>query len=121
VRNLPQLRAGDRVTVTYQEAIAVQLAQPGTAPPNAAALMTQRAALGQLPGGAVRGVATARVTVTSVAPDGTSVTFTGPSGVVHTTEVWDPQMQSFVQRLRPGDQVDVGYANELALRVEPMQ
>lgn len=121
VRNLPQLRAGDRVTVIYQEAVAVQMAQPGTAPPNAAALMTERAALGQLPGGAVRGVVTARVTVVSVAPDGTSVTFTGPRGVLHTAEVWDPQMQSFVQRLKPGDQVDAGYANELALRVEPMR
>ena len=121
VRNLPQLRAGDRVNVTYHEAIAVQMAQPGTAPPNAAALVTQRTAPGQLPGGAVSGVITARVNVVSVAPDGTSVTFTGPSGLFHTAEVSDPQMQSFVQRLRPGDQVDVGYANELALRVEPMQ
>jgi hypothetical protein len=118
VRNLPQLRAGDRVTVTYQEAVAVQMAQPGTAPLNAAALVTQRAAQGQLPAGAVSGVVTARVTVVSVAPDGTSVTFTGPRGVVHTAEVWDSQMQSFVQRLRPGDQVDVGYANELAVSVE---
>jgi hypothetical protein len=120
VRNLPQLRA-DRVTVTYQEAVAVQMAQPGTAPPNAAALVAQRAALGQLPAGAVSGVVTARVTVVSVAPDGTSVTFTGPSGVLHTAEVWDPQMQSFVQRLRPGDQVDVCYANELAVSVQSMQ
>ena len=121
VRNLPQLRAGDRVTVTYQEAIAVQMAQPGSAPPDVAALVAQRAAPGQLPGGAVGGVVAARVTVVSVAPDGTSVTFTGPSGVFHTAEVWDPQMQSFVQRLKPGDQVDVAYANELAVRVEPMQ
>jgi hypothetical protein len=73
VRNLPQLRAGDRVTVTYQEAIAVQMAQPGSAPPDAAALVAQRAAPGQLPGGAVGGVVAARVTVVSVAPDGTSV------------------------------------------------
>jgi hypothetical protein len=121
VRNLPQLRAGDRVTVTYQEAVAVQMAQPGTAPPNAAAVATQRAALGQLPGGAVGGVVTARVTVVSAAPDGTSVTFTGPNGVLHSPEVRDPQMQAFVQRLRPGDQVDVGYANELAVSVEPMR
>jgi hypothetical protein len=28
VRNLPQLKPGDRVTITYQEAIAVQMAQP---------------------------------------------------------------------------------------------
>jgi hypothetical protein len=121
VRNLPQLRAGDRVTVTYQEAIAVQMAQPGSAPPDVAALVAQRAAPGQLPGGAVGGVVAARVTVVSAAPDGTSVTFTGPRGVLHTAAVRDPNMQSFVQRLRPGDQVDVAYANELALRVDPMQ
>jgi len=121
VRNLSQLRAGDRVTVTYQEAIAVQMAQPGSPPPDAAAVAAKRAALGQLPGGAVRGVVAARVTVVSTAPDGTSVTFTGPSGVRHTADVQDPKMQSFVQHLRPGDQVDVGYANELAVRVEPMQ
>jgi hypothetical protein len=121
VRNLAQLRAGDRVTVTYQEAIAVQMAQPGSAPPDAAALGAQRAALGQMPGGAVRGIVAARVTIVSVAPDGTSVTFTGPSGVLHATDVLDPKMQSFVQRLKPGDQVDVAFANELAVSVEPMQ
>ena len=121
VRNLAQLRAGDRVTVTYQEAVAVQMAQPGTTPLNAAALVTQRAAPGQLPGGAVSGVITARVTVVSVAPDGTSVIFTGPSGVSHTADVSDPRMQSFVQRLKPGDQVDVGYVNEVAVSVEPMR
>jgi hypothetical protein len=121
VRNLPQLRAGDRVTVTYQEAIAVQMAQPGSAPPNAAALVAERAALGELPGGAVRGVVAARVTVVSVAPDGTSVASIGPRRVLHTADVRDPKIQSFVQRLRPGDQVDVDYANELAVRVEPMQ
>jgi hypothetical protein len=121
VRNLEQLRAGDRVNVTYRVAIAVQMAQPGTAPLNAAALVAQRSAPGQLPGGAVGGVITARVTVVSVAPDGTSVTFTGPSGVSHIADVSDPQMQSFVQRLRPGDQVDVGYVNEVAVSVEPMR
>jgi hypothetical protein len=74
-----------------------------------------------LPGGAVSGVITARVTVVSVPIDGTSVTFTGSSGVSHTAEVSDPQMQSFVQRLKPGDQVDVGYVSEVAVSVEPMQ
>ena len=121
VRNLAQVRAGDSVNITYQEAIAVQIAQPGTAPLNAVALATQRAAPGQPPAGAVSGVVTARVTVVSVAPDGTNVTFTGPNGVLHSPEVRDPQMQAFVQRLRPGDQVDVGYSNELAVSVEPMR
>jgi hypothetical protein len=121
VRNPTHLKAGDRVTITYQEAIAVQMAQAGSAPADAAALQAEWAALGQLPGGAVRGVATARVTVVAVAPDGTSVVFTGPSGLRHTADVRDPKMQSFVERLRPGDQVDVGYANEVAVQVERMQ
>ena len=121
VRNLPQLRAGDRVTVTYQEAIAVQMAQPGSRRLDAAVLVAQRAAPGQLPSGAISGVVASRVSVVSVAPDGTSVTFIGPRRVLHIAEVRDPKLQSFVQRLRPGDQVDVAYANELAVRVDPMQ
>jgi len=121
VHNLPQLRPGDRVTITYQEAIAVQMAQPGSARLDAAVLLAHRAAPGQLPGGGVRGVVASRVSVVSVAPDGTAVTFIGPSRVLHFAEVRDPKLQSFVQRLRPGDQVDVAYANELAVRVEPMQ
>ena len=120
VRNLPQLRAGDRVTITYQEALAVQMAPAGTAPPSAVAVGGDRAAPGQLPGGAVGGVVVGRVTIVSVAPDGTSVTFVGQNGVTHTADVQDPKMQAFVRQLRPGNQVDVGFASEVAVRVDPM-
>jgi hypothetical protein len=121
VRNLPQLRAGDRVTITYQEALAVQMAPAGSVAPSAAVLGADRAAPGQLPGGAVGGVVIGRVTIVSAAPDGTSVTFVGQNGVSHTADVRDPKMQAFVQQLRPGNQVDVGFASEVAVRVDPMK
>ncbi len=118
VRNLAQVRAGDTVTVTYQEAVAVQMAPPGSAPPNAAVLAADRAAPGQLPGGAVGAVVVGRVTVVSAAPDGSSVTFTGRDGATHTAQVRDPKMQAFVRQLRPGNQVDVGFASEVAVSVD---
>jgi hypothetical protein len=121
VRNLPQVKAGDRVTITYQEAIAVRMAASGSAPPDAQVVAAERVAAGELPGGAAGGLVTARVTMVSAAPDGTSVVYTGPDGVGHTAEVRDPKMQAFVRQLKPGDQVDVGYVNELAVRVDPMQ
>ena len=120
VRNLPQVRAGDRVTITYRVAIAVQMAAPGSAPPDAAGVAAERAAAGELPGGAVGGLITARVTLVSASPDGTSVVYTGPNGIRHNADVQNLKMQAFVQQLKPGDQVDVGYVNELAIRVDPM-
>lgn len=61
----------------------------------------------------------ARVTIVSAATDGRSVTFTGPNGVTHTVEVQDPRMQAFVQRLKAGDQVDLAYGAEIAVRLDP--
>ena len=49
VRNLPQVRVGDKVTATYQEAIAVRMAPVGSAAPNTAVITADRAALGRLP------------------------------------------------------------------------
>ena len=63
--------------------------------------------------------AAARVTIVSAATDGTTVTFTGANGVTHTIDVLDPGMQAFVRRLKAGDQVDVAYGAEIAVRLDP--
>ena len=118
VRNLPQVRVGDKVTATYQEAIAVRMAPVGSAAPNMGIITADRAALGQMPAGAINSALTGRVTVVSAAPDGSTVTFIGPDGATHTAEVRDPKMQAFVQQLRPGNQVDIDYTSKLAVRVD---
>ena len=120
VRNLPQVRVGDRVTATYEEAVAVRMAPVGSAAPNMALVTAGRAALGQMPAAAVNSALTGRVTVVSAAPDGSTVTFIGPDGVTHTAEVRDPQMQTFVQQLQPGSQVDIDYTSKLAVRFDRM-
>ena len=54
VRNLAQVRRGDRVVVTYGEALAVEMAPPGDGgPPVEVAAGTARARPGQRPAGAV--------------------------------------------------------------------
>ena len=63
--------------------------------------------------------AAARVTIVSAANDGSRVTFTGANGVTHTVDVQDPGMQAFAQRLKAGDQVDVAYGAEIAVRLDP--
>ena len=110
------------LTIAVRWALARRQGEPltGAAPPSAVAVGGDRAAPGQLPGGAVGGVVVGRVTIVSVAPDGTSVTFVGQNGVTHTADVQDPKMQAFVRQLRPGNQVDVGFASEVAVRVDPM-
>ena len=111
VTNLGQRKPGDRLTFTINDAIAVQMATPGSPPVGTGA--SGIAANG-------RSINTAaRVTIVSAATDGTSVTFTGANGVTHTIDVLDPGMQAFVRRLKAGDQVDVAYGAEIAVRVDP--
>jgi hypothetical protein len=117
VRNLPQLKAGDKVTIAYQVAMAVQMAKAGSVPPNDSTSSVTRAAPGSATGGSLSDTIAERVTVNSAMPDGTRVTFTSSTGMRHTTDVRDPKMQAFVKGLKPGDQVDVDYAREVALSV----
>ena len=112
VTNLGRLNPGDRLTITFNDAIAVQMAIPGSPPVGTSA--SETAANGR------RSInTTARVTIVSAATNGSSVTITNPKGVTHTVDVLDPRMQAFVQHLKPGDQVDVTYSAEIAARLDP--
>src|SRR4029079_13075717 len=54
VRNLPQIRKGDDVVVTYYESVAITLKKPGEATPGiTTAAVGERAKLGEQPHGAV--------------------------------------------------------------------
>ena len=110
VTNLGRVKPGDRLTITINDAIAVQMATPGSPPVVTGASETAN-------GRSVN--ATARVTIVSAATDGSSVTFTGANGVTHTVDVQDPGMQAFAQRLKAGDQVDIAYGAEIAVRLDP--
>ena len=120
VRNLAQLKAGDRVVVRYREALAASLAKPDTSAPAAqATARADRAPLGEKPGGSSEQMLRARVTITRIDPRHNMVSFVGPAHVERTVEVLDPEMQRFLHTLKVGDEVDLTYTEALAVSVEP--
>jgi hypothetical protein len=120
VRNLAQVRPGDRVVMEYQEAIAAEIVRPGdTRPPVAGAVGAGRAEPGQRPAGLAGEVVRVRVRIDAVDADAGVVTFTGPRGATRTVAAREPAMRDFVRGLRPGEEVDIAYAEALAVRVEP--
>jgi hypothetical protein len=120
VRNLAQVRPGDRVVLDYQEAIAVEIVRPGdTRPPVGGVAAAGRAEPGQRPAGVVGEAVRVRVRIDAVDASAGVVTFTGPRGATRTVAVREPAMRDFVRGLRPGEEVDIAYAEALAVRVEP--
>ncbi len=60
------------------------------------------------------------VKIESVGPDGLTVTFSGPDGRLTAIYVLREESQAFVRSLRPGDIVELTFAEALAIMVEPM-
>jgi hypothetical protein len=120
VRNLGQVRPGDRVVLDYREAIAVEIVRPGdTRPPVGGVAAAGRAEPGQRPAGVAGEAVRVRVRIDTVDARAGVVTFTGPRGATRTVAVREPEMRDFVRGLRPGEEVDIAYAEALAVRVEP--
>ncbi|MFL5286173.1 MAG: hypothetical protein ACJ8AW_35645 [Rhodopila sp.] len=122
VRNLAQVKAGDQVIVRYREALAAELAKPGTtAPVPQVTERAERAPLGEQPRGAMEHSIKARVKITRIDPRHNLVSFIGPAQIERTTEVLDPEMQKFLRTLHVGDEVDLTYTEAVAVTVEPMK
>lgn len=120
VRNLAQVRPGDRVVLDYQEAIAAEIVRPGdTRPPVGGVAAAGRAEPGQRPAGVAGEAVRVRVRIDAVDARAGVVTFTGPRGATRRVAVREPAMRDFVRGLRPGEEVDIVYAEALAVRVEP--
>ncbi|HWL79714.1 MAG TPA: hypothetical protein VNR89_02055 [Roseomonas sp.] len=122
VQRLNQIRPGDRVTVRYYQALAAQAVTPfsrSSQPFENVAVDRRETA--QRPGGEVTRVRRGRITVTAVDPVANSISFIGPNNVPRTVVAQNPDVQAFIRRLRPGDQVDLVYEEALAISVEPMR
>jgi hypothetical protein len=118
VRNLDQVKVGDKVTAEYTEAISVQLKKRGSAdlPPATAQGAMIRAPQGMKPGGALGRKVTAFATVVAVNPKTQFVTLRGPLGNDYDVQVRDPAQLKAVTK---GDEVEVVYTEALAISVQP--
>jgi hypothetical protein len=120
VRNLAQVKVGDKVTVEYYEGFVAEIAPPG-ASPNELKLtdVLARAPLGERPAGAVGEAITATVVIEYVDTLRNVVHFTGPLGKTRIVKVMKPQFTEMLKRLKPGDQVTLTFFEAMAVSVKP--
>ena len=118
VYNLPQVKVGDIVKVTYTEALAwqVKAASEGTASLYEK-VGVDRAPPGEKPGGRVGKTVTLTTTITAIDTAHGTVTLRGPEGNSRTIKVADPSNLSKVQ---VGDLVAITYSEAVAVSVQPV-
>jgi hypothetical protein len=120
VRNLDQIKVGDKVTVDYYEGLLAQVNAPGA--PTQDVTMTDaaiRAAKGARPGGGVASSVTATVTIEFVDNLRHVVQFRGPLGHSTVLQVKRPEFREMLKNLKAGDTVNLTYFEALAVSVRP--
>lgn len=116
VRNLPQVKVGDEVNVTYYESLAYEVKKPGDAVPGTTVAETaERAKLGEKPGVAGARVTTVTATITAIDKAAMTVTLKGPDGESTTIKARDPKK---LDRVSVGDLVDITYTEAVGISVD---
>ena len=120
IRNLAQVRAGDKVAVEVGESVTFGIANAADgAPPMEEILAEARARPGLRPGAGAVQVHRVRVTIDAVDAASGTVTFTGPLGASRTARPRNADLAAFVRTLSPGQQVDIVFVEAMAIRVLP--
>lgn len=114
-RNLDQVKVGDKVSVTYTQALAVFVRKSDEPPSTSEKQTVQLAPKGQKPGGVVARTVELTGTIQSVDAKKRTVDVTVPAGDVRTFKV-DPRVKNLSQ-VKKGDQVVLRYAESVALSV----
>jgi len=118
VRNLPQLRVGDTVTIEFYDTLTLELKKGGTGVPASRtdAYGESRAALGQRPGGITTRETVIVADVISVDPPTQTISLRGPGGRTVILPLRDPDQ---FKRIAVGDQVEATYVEAAALSITP--
>lgn len=116
VRNLPQVKVGDEVTVTYYESLAFEVKKPGDAAPGASvAEAAERAKVGEKPGATGARVTTVTTTIAGIDKSAGTVTLKTPDGELTTIKARNPDN---LNRVAVGDLVQITYTEALGISVE---
>ncbi len=117
VRNLPQLRVGDAVTISFYDTLTLELKKGGTGAPASRvdSVSGSRAELGERPGGGRTRETVIVADVVAVNPAGQSISLRGPGGQIE-LPVKDPEQ---FKRIAVGDQVQATYIEAVALSITP--
>jgi hypothetical protein len=116
---LEKIHAGDKVTVSYYQGVAAQIAKGDTKVSDpAASAFTYKSTNGK-PGGGLGASVTVTVKILGIDPGTNKVAFQRSDGSQHIIAVKSPNMQAFIKTLKPGDTVDVTYTESVAISVAP--
>lgn len=118
VKNLPQVKVGDLVNITYYQSIAVKVFKPGEAPQGeAAAVATERLAKpGEKPSGITGANVTITATVESISPQKTTVTLKMADGKYKVVKI---ENKKNLDNVNVGDEVVITVTETLAISVKP--
>jgi hypothetical protein len=112
-QRLDEIKINDKLTITYLEAVAVDLEKPGAGTPGVVATKEVDRGTGKKPSGSIVETVTVLGTVESVDKAKSSVSVRGPENLV-TVTVEDPALLS---QVAVGDSVRVTYMNAVAAEV----
>jgi hypothetical protein len=123
VRNLGQVKVGDRVVTHYRESLGAELRKRGdgsadTEEPSVATTAS-RAVEGAKPSGSTTKQTRQTVRITKVDVKNHAVSFYGADGLARVLPVRSPQGQEFIAKLRKGDEVELTFTEAVAMSVEP--
>jgi len=113
--NLPQVKAGDIVTVKYLEAIAVEVIKPGKSASAGERTTIARAKPGEMPGGVIAHEKATTATVKAVDKKAGTISLMGTEGKIVKIKVQDPANLDMV---KVGDELLITYIEARAISVE---
>ncbi len=115
VRNFDRIEAGDKVTATYYQGLAVFVVPPGGMPESSETESLWRAALGEKPAGRYTRTVNISATVEALDMTSRSVTLRGPQGNRVTLTVGDHVKN--LEEVKVGDLVTAGYTESIDIAV----
>lgn len=119
VKRFSELKVGDKVTMKYYESVVLHLRKAGDtspAPPEYSDKSAATAGGGKHPGGTAARQQKATVTVVSVDKAAPSITVKTAEGYTLTRRVHDVKN---LDKVAPGDKIDITYTEAMLVNVEP--
>ena len=115
VKNLDQVKVGDRIIVNYQQSLAIQVVNLGTQK-SGQETVVESAEPGEKPGVAAAQKTTIVATVEAIDHSAPSITLKDTKGNVSTVKVRHPERLKLV---KVGDTLKITYREAIAVSVEP--
>jgi len=122
VKNLDQVKPGDKITIKSYQAVAVDMVKPGEAPPPSGSRVgasSATAAPGEKPAGVAARQLRRTVKIITVDPYKKTISFMGPENRLREVSVDAPNLKHYLDELKDGDTVEVVYTEALAIAVTP--